>query len=271
MITLLRNSQRLHVQQARQETWHSFYVQNCQDSLVDGFGFLSSFDELRLQPNASTEPRFEDEAEIVTYVYKGALSQEDTVGNSGVIHTGEFQRMSTGRRIRHKETSVSRTDNVHLFRMSLQPAQAGLDRGHEQRRFTEAQRHNLPCVVASPDGRKGSLRIHQDVLIFSAILDSGHHFVHELAPDRTVWLHAVCGEAILNDIVLTQGDGVGVMNEGSVSLTVQESTEILLVDLGPPNLPPWEGVHTSGRTLIDADPEQRRTEQHISITQQASS
>ena len=235
MIKLLRDSQRRHVRHGKHEVWHSFFAEDFTDPLDSGFGFLLAFDELRLQQGASTEPHCEDEIEIVTYVYKGALSQEDTVGNSGVIYTGEFQRMSTGRRIRHKETSVSRTDSVHLFRMFLRPAQAGLDCDHKQKRFTEAQRRNLPCIVVSPDGRKGSLQIHQDVLVCSAILYPGHHFVHELAPGRTVWLHAVCGEAILNDIVLTQGDGVGVTNERSVSFTVQKDTEILLVDMGPTN------------------------------------
>jgi redox-sensitive bicupin YhaK (pirin superfamily) len=245
MIKLLRDSQRHHVRRGKQEVWRSFFAEDHPASLDNGFGFLFAFDELRFQPNARTEPRFEDETEVVTYVYKGALSQEDTLGNSGVIHTGEFQRMSTGRRIRHKETSVSRTGDVHLFRMSLRSAQAGLERGHEQRRFTEAQRHNLLCVVVSPDGRQGSLRIHQDVLVCSAMLDPGHHLVHALEPNRTAWLHTVCGEATINDIVLTQGDGVGITNERSVSLTVQENTEILLIELGPTNLRPWE-KHSHG-------------------------
>ena len=250
MIKLLRDGQRQHVRRGKREAWRSLFSADPSSALDSGFGFLFAFDELLLRPNASTEPRFEDETELVTYVYKGALSQEDTLGNSGVIHTGEFQRMSTGRRIRHKETNVSRTGDVHLYRMSLRSAQAGLERGHEQRRFTESQRHNELCVVVSPDGRRGSLRIHQDALVCSAILDPGHHLVHELAPDRTTWLHTVCGEATLNDMVLTQGDGVGVTNERSVSLTVQENTEILLVDLGPTNLRPWE-QHPHGNEGVD--------------------
>jgi redox-sensitive bicupin YhaK (pirin superfamily) len=240
MNKLLRNSQRRHVRRGKQEVWHSLFAEDLSDPLASGFGFLVAFDELRLPPGDSTEEHSDSEAEVLTYVYKGALSQEDTAGNSGVIHTGEFQRMSTGRCIRHKETSVSRSDWVHTFRISLRPSEIGIDREHMQKRFTEAQRRNLLCVVASPDGRKGSLRIHQDVLVCSAILDSGHHLVHELATDRTAWLHVVCGEATLNDLVLTLGDGVGVMNERSISLTVQENAEILLVDLGPANLRPWE-------------------------------
>ncbi len=242
MIILLRNEQRHHTQRGNQEIWRSFASEETPGQFASGFGSLTAFDEFRIPPGDSTEPHCDNEAEMVTYVYRGALSQEDAIGNSGVIHTGEFQRMSAGLRIRRKESSVSRSDWVHMFRISLRPWQIGVGCEHEQKRFTEAQRRNVLCVVASADGRNGSLRIHQDVLVCSAILDPGHHLVHTLAPDRTAWLHAVCGEATINDIVLTQGDGVGVTNERSVSLTVQESTEFLLVDMGPTICP-------LGRTL----------------------
>lgn len=231
MIKLLRNDQRLHEKRGRQDIW---------STCIDAFGFLVAFDELRLPPGDSTEPHCDDETELVTYVYKGALSQEDTAGNSGVIHAGEFQRMSTGARIRHRETSVSRSDWVHFFRISLRPSQLGLAPGHEQAHFTAGQRRNTLRVVASPDGRKQSLRIHQDALIHSAILEPGHHFVHELAPERSAWLHLIYGKATLSDLVLTTGDGVGVSNERSISLTVNETTEILLVDLGSSKSCPCE-------------------------------
>jgi redox-sensitive bicupin YhaK (pirin superfamily) len=88
------------------------------------------------------------------------------------------------------------------------------------------------CIVASPDGRQGSLRIHRDALVCSSVLDPGHHLIHELLPGRTAWLHVICGEATFHDTILNPGDGVGVTIERSVSLTARESTEILLVDLG---------------------------------------
>jgi redox-sensitive bicupin YhaK (pirin superfamily) len=239
MITLLRNGQRRYVQRGKQEVWHSFFAEDHPGQFASGFGFLVAFDELKLPPGDSTEPHSDNEAEVLTYVYKGALSQEDTAGYSGVIYAGEFQRMSTGR-IRRRETSVSRSDWVHIFRISLRPSETGIDREYVQKLFTAAQRRNLLCVVASPDGRKGSLRIYQDVLVYSALLETGRHLVYELTTGRTAWIHVVCGEATLDEVVLSQGDGVGVMNERSVSLTVQENTEMLLVDLGPANLRPWE-------------------------------
>lgn len=240
MIKLLRDSQRYHVRQGNHEVWHSFHTENSEGRLTHNFGDMVAFDEWKLQPGDSIEPLCHDGMEYVTYIYKGALSQEDTLGDSGVIHTGEFQRMSTGHCIGHKETSVSRSDMVHIFRISIRPSATGIERERVQKRFTQAQRRNLMCIVASPDGRKESLRIHQDVLVYSAILDPGRHLVYELATGRTVWLHIVCGEATLNDSVLTTGDGVGVTGELSISLTVHENTEILLVDLGPANVRSWE-------------------------------
>ena len=237
MITLRRNTERRHIQHGKQDTWLTFFPQNPPAPLAEGFGFLAIFNEMRLPPDASTASNPRDEAEIITYVYSGTLAQEDSTGSSGVIQAGEFQYMTTSRSIRSKERNVSRTDRARIFRIALRPSEVGLDCAPEQKRFTAAQRRNVLCVVASSDGRKGSLRIHQDACVYSSILNTGHHLFHELLPGRSAWLHIVNGEATLNDIVLTQGDGVGVTIEPSVSLTVQEKTEILLVDLGPATNP----------------------------------
>jgi quercetin 2,3-dioxygenase len=232
MITVRRAAERHHVRRGKHELWLTFSAQEHTGPLGASFGALAAFNEMRLSCGVgfATHPR--DEAEILTYVYEGSLAQQDSTGNSGVIHAGEFQRVTTGRGVRYRETNASRTDCAHLFRIFLHPLEVGLDYAHEQKRLVAAQRRNVLCVVASPDGRKGSLHIHQDTLIYSSILDCGHHLVHELLPQRTAWLHIVCGEATLNDIVLTQGDGVGIAMEPSVSLTVQENAEILLIDLG---------------------------------------
>ena len=224
---LRRATERRHVQRGEQDIWFTFFPQD------DRPGPLVAFNEIQFPPGGGSEPHRRDEAEIVTYVYTGALAQEDSTGRSGMIQAGEFQCMTTGDRIRHKETNASRTDWVHIFRIVLHPSEVGLDCANEQKRFTTGQRRNLLCVIASRDGRKGSLCIHQDALIYSSILDPGDHLFHELLPERSAWLHIVDGEATLKDIVLTKGDGVGVTIEPSVSLTARENTEILLIDLGP--------------------------------------
>ena len=233
MITLHRNTKRHYLQRGEISSWLTFHRQDQAEPPVDGFGVLATLNEVRFPPGGGSAPPPLEETEIVTYVRRGALAQEDSTGNASVIRAGEFQRKTIARGVHHKETNASRTCWVHLFRIALRPSEIGLAAAQEQKRFTAAQRHNTLCVVASPDERRGSLRIFQDVLILSSVLDPGHHLLHELLPGRSAWLHVISGEVTLSNLILAQGDGVGVTVEPSVSLTAQENTEILLVDVGP--------------------------------------
>jgi redox-sensitive bicupin YhaK (pirin superfamily) len=151
-----------------------------------------------------------------------------------VIHAGEFQRMSAVRGARHSETNASRSDWAHVFQIRLRRSEARLEPGRDQKRFSAAERRGGLCIVASPDGRRGSLRLHQDTRMYSALLEPGQHVVHELASERAAWLHLVQGELALGDLVLTSGDGAGVTTERAVSLTARENSEILMFDVAEP-------------------------------------
>jgi len=232
MITVRRAKERYHDRRRKWEVWHTFYPEDRADALADGFGTLEILNENRLPPGAGVARHPHRDAEVLTYIREGALAHEDSMGRSGVIHAGEFQRMTAGRGIRHSETNASRTDWAHVFQISLRPSETGLEPSHEQKRFSAAERRGGLCVVASPDARRGSLRIHQDALMYSAMLDPGQHVVHALSPGRRAWLHVVQGEVTVGDVVLTTGDGAGVTAERAVSLTARQETEILLLDLG---------------------------------------
>ena len=232
MVTLRRDKDRHYDQRGKRDIWLTFYPQDQPGPLSDGFGALAQIRETWLAPGRIAEIQPHGEAEIVTHVREGALAQEDSMGHSGVLQAGEFQHLSTGRAVRHHETNASRTHGAHVFQIVLRPSEAGLDRAQEQRRFTTAQRRNVLCVVASPDGRNGSLRVHQDALIYSALLDPGHHLAHEIASGRCAWLHLVHGQATLDNLVLSTGDGAGTTAERVLSVTAREETEILLIGLG---------------------------------------
>lgn len=232
MITLRRAKERHHDRRREREVWLTFFPQDRMGPLADGFGSLEIFDEDRLAPGAGIPRRPQRDAEIVTYVRGGALAYDDSTGRSGVIQAGEFQRTTAGRGSRQTETNASRTDWAHVFQLWVRPLEAELESGREQKRFSAAERRGGLCVIASPDARRGSLRIHQDALLYSAMLDRGKHVVHELLQGRSAWLHLVEGEATLGDVVLSTGDGAGLTAERAVSLTAHEETEILLVDLG---------------------------------------
>jgi quercetin 2,3-dioxygenase len=232
MITVRRATERQHGRSRKQESWQTFDAGNAADPLTLGFGTLETLDEIRLAPGAAVPRSSSHDAEVVTYVHEGVLAYEDSIGHSGVVQSGEFQRVTSGRGLRHSKMNASRSDWAHLYQIWLRPAEAELEPGHEQKRFSAADRRNRLCVVASLDARRGSLRIHQDALVCSSLLDPGQHLVHELTPGRGAWLHLVRGEVTLGDIVLTAGDGACLAAEPAVSLTASEASEILLVDIG---------------------------------------
>jgi quercetin 2,3-dioxygenase len=236
MVTLRRASERSHQWRSDREAWLTFHAHDLAagDPIARGFESLEHLDERLLGAGASVPRQRRGEAEIVTYVREGALAYEDSSGRSGVVQAGEFQLMTAGRGVRHSETNASTTERAHAFTMWFRPAQAELVPCYGLVRFSAAERRGTLCVVASPDGRRGSLRIHQDVRVYSAILDHGQHVIHELAGGRVAWIHLVEGEASLGDIVLAAGDGAGVTAERSVALTARAQTEVLLIDLAGP-------------------------------------
>ncbi len=243
MVTLRRASDRQHHRSLKREDWLTFDPQSTAAPFADGFGSLELLNEIRIAPGTSVPRSGSHDVEIVTYVHQGVLAYEDSMGHSGVLQSGEFHRVTSGRSLRHSKMNASRTDWAHFYQFWLHPSQAKLESEHIQKRFSAAERRGRLCIVASPDARQGSLHIHQDALICSALLDPGRHVVRDLSQERGAWLHVIQGEITLGDTVLTSGDGAGITDERAVSLTARERSEIVLVDLaavprrrsGPPS------------------------------------
>ncbi|HEX2880251.1 MAG TPA: pirin family protein [Polyangiaceae bacterium] len=230
MITLRRTNERHCTGSKGQETWETFHPLDDLGPLFDSFGALELLSESHLPSGASAPRPKSRNAEVLTYVREGTLAYDDSA-RSGVIHAGEFELTKAGRADRRGEANASRADPVHFFQLWLRAPAAGLEASKEQKRFSVAERRHELCVVASPDARKGSLFMQQDVSIYSALLDAGQHIVHELSLGRMAWLHLVQGEITLGDAVLTTGDGAGISCERAISLTAREDSEILLLDL----------------------------------------
>lgn len=207
--------------------------ERCTGPFPQDFGPLVRLRDERLEPGRWMPRPARGDVEIVTYVREGGLAYDDSAGRSGVILAGELHRSSTGRGARRSERNLSRTEAAHVIQIALSGSEVRAT-PLEQRRFSRAERRDGLCIVASPDARRGSSRVYQDVRVYSALLEPGQHVVHELAEGRSAWLHLLEGEATLSDLVACAGDGVGVTIERCVSLTAREPTELLLLDLGAP-------------------------------------
>ncbi len=244
MITTRTADERLHDHRSDRDVWRTFYPQAPAMPYPDGFGTLEFLDEDRVAPGAPLAFRHRRDAETITWVCEGEIEYEDTKGRLAVARAGEFQHTIAEGDAHHGGRNASHTDWARVFRIWLRPTAAGGEPRREQKRFTAADCRGRLCLIASPDARAGSLRLHQDVLIYSALLDPGQHVVHELLPGRFAWVHVVDGEVTMEDIVMTAGDGAGIREARGVSLTARRTTSLLLLDVGEsaPRLPRLSGA-----------------------------
>ena len=231
MLTLREASSRRHIERAGHDTWMSFDPEARRDPFREGFRGLQGFDEDRLAPGIGAPSHARQNLEILTYVMDGVLVHEDDLGQSQVIRSGEFQLISAGTGLRHKRSNGSHLDAAHVFESRLQTDTLGQVPRCVQRRFSAGDRRGVFLLVASPDARPGSFRIHQDIQVYSSLPDRGCHLIHAIKPGRHAWLQVIRGRVQLLDLALMAGDGVAFLDEISVSITALEPSELLLFDL----------------------------------------
>ena len=232
MIILRRNTERRHIRYGGGDMWRTFFQSEDSDTSINGFGCIALLNEYLLPSNESMLMEAVHDTESLTYVHIGALALEGPERNFGLITAGEFQGKSIVNEQRQRITNTFYSNPAHLYRLCLRmpPLQSGANRINGHKRFTIAQRHNVLFSVAAPDAKKESLSLTSDAYVYSSILDPGHHVVHELLQGRKVWLHIIYGKVTVNKVDLAEGDGIGISDDSSISLTAMENTELLLVD-----------------------------------------
>jgi len=231
VITLTRSQDRLRTRNGGQETWCSFNSENPFDPGRHGFRTLECFREEGLAPGAEFQFRTPHSVEILTYVKSGALVLEDPSGRSVTLEAGECHRSSAKTGTLYRGMNHSRVEPTQAFQCAITPDRGVLHTPPEKRRFPQAERRGVLRLLVSRNGRDSSLRVRQDVGVYSSILDTGHHLIHELAAGRAAWVHVVKGRIQLVDRTLETGDGASLVEEAAVSLTAREPSEILLFDL----------------------------------------
>jgi redox-sensitive bicupin YhaK (pirin superfamily) len=169
--------------------------------------------------------------EIITYIVQGALEHKDSMGNGSVIRAGDVQRMSAGTGILHSEFNPSPREPVHLIQIWVQPNKRGLIPEYDQQTIPETEKMGRLKLLASHDGRDGSMTIHQDASLFATVLNSGDEVEHDLAPNRYGWVQVIRGEIVVRDKLMAAGDGASVRGEQSIKLKARNSSEALLFDL----------------------------------------
>ena len=212
---------------------HTFSFADFYDPSWMGFRALRVINDDRVAPGQGFPTHGHRDMEILSYVLAGALEHKDSMGTGSVIRPGDVQRMSAGTGVRHSEYNASKQEDVHFLQIWVQPDQAGNPPGYEQKNFPVEARKGRLALVASKDGREGSIRIHADAAMYAGVFESGDSTSFELPAGRHLWLHVAKGAVLVNGERLEAGDAAfsKATAGGVMQVEGEGAGEVLLFDL----------------------------------------
>lgn len=228
MITLRKSAERGHANHGWLDSYHTFSFADYYDPQHMGFAHLRVINEDRVEPDNGFGLHPHRDMEIVTYVVSGALDHKDSMGNSSTLGAREVQRMTAGTGVRHSEINSSTTTPVHLLQIWILPETAGLAPGYEQKSFAKSEPNTL---LVSPEGKDGSLKIHQRVEIRRLNLSAARTLNFALRDGSKVWVQDISGKSTINGTALGTGDGAAIENESALNFSAIEQSEFLIFEM----------------------------------------
>ena len=231
MIAVRPSADRLRTKIGWLDSRHTFSFGEHYDPRFMGYRALRVINEDRVAPGQGFGTHPHRDMEIISYMLDGALRHEDSMGTGSVINVGDVQRMSAGTGVLHSERNASDTRPAHFLQIWLMPERNRLPPSYEQRTFPLKERRGRLTLIASRDSREGSVEVHQDVDLFSAILDPAQQVRHEIRPGRHAWIQVARGDVTLNGAALHAGDGASATDEAALEIVASTDAEVLLFDL----------------------------------------
>ncbi|MBO9666806.1 MAG: pirin family protein [Bdellovibrio sp.] len=213
------------------KSYHTFSFSDYYDPKFMGFRDLRVINQDWIAKDSGFPAHPHRDMEIITYVLKGQVEHQDSMGNVGQIKAGEIQVMHAGTGIRHAEYNPSKTDELQLFQIWIMPDTNGVAPGYTQASFRREEKVNTLRLLVSKDGREDSQKIHQDVDLYASILEPGKTLEFKIRPERAVWIQLAEGELEVNGKILKSGDGLAIQDEDLLQIRANKETEFLLFDL----------------------------------------
>ncbi|HUG26242.1 pirin family protein [Piscinibacter sp.] len=233
MITVRKSSERGHADHGWLKSFHSFSFADFYDPAHMGFGNLRVINEDRIAPGTGFGAHSHRDMEIVSYVLAGALAHKDNMGNGTSIVPGDVQRMSAGRGVMHSEFNHAPNETTHFLQIWLLPDAPGIEPGYEQKHFDAAGKRGMLRLVASRDGRDGSVTVHADAAMYAGLFDGGESAELRLDPARKAYVHVVRGSVNVNGRPLAAGDAAMLGGEPLVRIDGGRDAELIVFDLAP--------------------------------------
>lgn len=231
MIELRKSAERGYADHGWLKSYHSFSFADYSDPRHMGFGPLRVINEDRVAAGMGFGKHGHRDMEIVSYVLDGALAHEDSMGNGSTIKPGDVQRMSAGSGVMHSEFNHSKTGVTHLLQIWIVPNVTGVKPSYEEQHFDSAAKRGQLRLIASSDGREGSVKMHQDASLFAGLFDGAEQASLTIADGRRAYVHVAAGAATVNGQALGAGDALKVTGENHIAISHGKAAEVLVFDL----------------------------------------
>ena len=231
MIAVRKSNDRGHANHGWLDTHFTFSFADYYDPKHVHFRTLRVMNDDRIAGGGGFPTHPHSDMEIVTYVLEGALAHKDSMGNGSVIRPGDVQYMSAGTGVAHSEFNASDRETVHMYQIWMFPDKKDYEPAYDQKHFSSEDKRGKLRLVASPEGRDGSVKIRQDNELYAAVLAQGESVKHALQADRHAYVQVARGSVTLNGKQLETGDGAAISAEKQVELTGVKDAEVLLFDL----------------------------------------
>ena len=213
------------------KSFHTFSFADYHDAAHMGYRALRVINEDRVAGGKGFGAHSHRDMEILSYVLDGALEHKDSMGTGSVIKPGDVQRMSAGTGVTHSEKNASSTTPVHFLQIWILPAKKGITPAYEQKSFTSDEKRGRLRLVASQDGRDGSVTVNQDANLWAGCFDAGEKGSFVIAAGRGAWVHVVRGSIELGGKLLEAGDAAAIDEPGQVEISGKDAGEVLVFDL----------------------------------------
>lgn len=230
MIELRNRNELGHARHGWLDTRHHFSFAGYYDPKRMHWGDLRVWNDDTIAPQTGFPPHSHQEMEIITYVRKGAITHQDSLGNRGRTEAGDVQVMSAGTGITHSEYNLEDTE-TQIFQIWILPNATGLPPTWGSKPFPKASRDGHFEVLASgyPED-DGALPIQADARVVAATLTQGQRTEYLLENEHQLYLVPAKGRIRVNGVLAEEGDGLAIRDESRLLVEAEADSEIVLVD-----------------------------------------
>ncbi len=200
------------------------------DDIKDRWGALFMWNDDEIAPAGGFAPHSHVNMEIVTYVRRGAISHQDSLGNRGRTTAGDVQVMSAGTGIRHSEFNLE-PEATQIFQIWIKPTVDGGSPAWGTKPFPKQDRAGRLVVLASGyDSDVDALPLRAEARVLGSTLKRDQAVEYEVGERRYLYLVPAAGQVLVNGLQIDARDGAAIKDVRRLIITAVKDSEFVLVD-----------------------------------------